>query len=46
MIIKSVDNKNGNNYSYDIFLEKGSYEYKSNTQYFKNKYLHIINAIF
>ena len=26
--------KNENNYYYNIFLEKGSYEDKSNTQYF------------
>ena len=29
-LIKSVINKTGNNYCYNIFLEKGSYEDKSN----------------
>ena len=31
----SVVNKNGNNYYYNIYLEKGSYEDKSNTYFFK-----------
>ena len=31
MLIKPVINKNKNNYYYNIFLEKSSYEYKSNT---------------
>ena len=30
-LIKSVVNKNENKYCYNIFLEKGSYKYKSNT---------------
>ena len=34
MLIKSVVNKNKNNYYNNIFLENGSYEDKSNTQYF------------
>ena len=33
-LIKSVVNKNKSNYYYNIFLEKGSYKDKSNTQYF------------
>ena len=35
ILIKSVANKNENNCHYNIFLEKGSYEDKSNTQYFQ-----------
>ena len=31
IFIKSVVDKNENNYFYNIFLEKGSYENKSNT---------------
>ena len=31
LLIKSVVNKNKNNYFYNIFLEKGSYKDKSNT---------------
>ena len=34
ILIKSVVDKNKNNYYYNIFLEKGSYKDKSNTQYF------------
>ena len=34
IFIKSVVNKNRNNYYYNIFLEKVSYEDKSSTQYF------------
>ena len=34
MLIKSVANKNENYYYYNIFLEKASYEDKSNAQYF------------
>ena len=34
ILIKSVVNKNGNDNFYNIFLEKGLYEDKSNTQYF------------
>ena len=34
MLIKSVVSKNENSYYYNIFLEEGSYENKSNTQYF------------
>ena len=34
ILINSVVNKNKNEYYYNIFLEKGSYKYKSNTQYF------------
>ena len=33
IIIKSVVNKNKNNYYHNIFLEKGSYKDKSNTEY-------------
>ena len=32
--IKSVVNKNKNNYYYNIFLEKGLHKDKCNTQYF------------
>ena len=35
ILIKSVVNKNKNNYYYNIFLEKGSYKDKSNTHIFK-----------
>ena len=35
ILIKSVVNKNRKDYYYDIFLEKGSYKDKSNTQYFQ-----------
>ena len=36
ILTKSVVNKNeNNNYYYNIFLEKGLYKEKSNTQYFK-----------
>ena len=34
MLIKSVVNKNKNHYYYNIFLEKGLYKDKSNTQHF------------
>ena len=34
ILIKSVVNKNKNEYYYNIFLEKGSYKSKSNTKYF------------
>ena len=34
ILIKSVVNKNKNNYYYNIFLEKGQYKDKSNTEYF------------
>ena len=34
ILFKSVVNKNKNNYYYNIFLEKGSYKDKSNTQHF------------
>ena len=34
IFIKSVVNKNKNNYYCNIFLEKGSYKDKSNTEYF------------
>ena len=34
ILIKSVINKNENNYYYNIFLEKGLYKDKSYTQYF------------
>ena len=34
ILVKSVVNKNKNNYYCNMFLEKGSYEDKSNTQYF------------
>ena len=45
IFIKSVFNKNKNNCYYNIFLEKGLYEDKSNT-HFLNECLNIINAIF
>ena len=35
ILIKSVVNKNENNYYYNIFLEKGLYEDKSKTHFFK-----------
>ena len=34
ILIKSVVNKNSNNYYYNILLEKVSYKDKSNTEYF------------
>ena len=34
IFIKSVVNKNKNEYYYNIFLEKGSYKDQSNTQHF------------
>ena len=34
ILIKSVVNKNKNEYYYDMFLEKGLYKDKSNTQHF------------
>ena len=34
ILIKSVVNKNKNEYYYNIFLEKGLYKDKSNTEYF------------
>ena len=34
ILIKSVVNKNKNNYYYNTYLEKGSYKDKSNKQYF------------
>ena len=34
ILMKSVVNKNENNYYYNIRLEKGSYEDRSNRQYF------------
>ena len=46
MLIKSVVNKNKNDYYNNIFLEKGSYKNKSNTEYILNEYLYIINPIF
>ena len=33
MLIKSLVNKDKNNYYYNIFLGKGSYKDKSNTEY-------------
>ena len=35
ILIKSVVNKNKNEYYYNIFLEKGSYKDKYDTRYFK-----------
>ena len=35
ILIKSVLNKNRNEYYYNIFLEKGSYKDKSDTRYFQ-----------
>ena len=35
ILFKSVVNKNKNNYYYNVFLKKGSYKDKSNTEYFK-----------
>ena len=46
ILIKSVVNKDKNNYYYNIFLEEGLYKDKSNTKYFLNECLYIINAIF
>ena len=34
ILIKSVVNKNKNEYYYNIFLEEGLYKDKSNTKYF------------
>ena len=34
ILIKSVVNKNKNNYYYNIFLEKGSHKDKCDTRYF------------
>ena len=34
ILIKSVANNNKNEYYYNIFLEKGLYKDKSNTEYF------------
>ena len=34
ILMKSVVNKNKNEYYYNISLEKGSYKHKSNTRYF------------
>ena len=34
ILIKSVFNKNKDEYYYNIFVEKGSYKDKSNTEYF------------
>ena len=34
ILFKSVVNQNKNKYYYNIFLEKGSYKEKSNTEYF------------
>ena len=45
ILVKSIANKNENNYYYNTFLGKGSYEDESNT-YFLNKYLYVINTIF
>ena len=46
ILIKSVVEKNKNDYYYNIFLEKGSYKNKSNTEYILNECLYIINPIF
>ena len=46
ILIKSVVNKNENKYYYIIFLEKNLYKDKSNTEFFFNECLYIINAIF
>ena len=46
ILIKSVANKNKNEYHYNIFLEKGLYKDKSDTQIFLNECLYIINAIY
>ena len=35
ILIKSVVNRNKNEYYYNIFLEKGLYKDKSSTKYFK-----------
>ena len=43
ILVKSVVNKNKNHYYYDIFLEKGSYKDKSDTEYFK---MNIINVYY
>ena len=34
IVIKPLVNKNKNNLYYNMFLEKGSYKHKSNTEYF------------
>ena len=44
--IKSAVNKKKNEYYHNIFLEKGSYKDKSNTEYFINECLYIIIFIF
>ena len=46
ILIKSVVNKNKNEYYYNIFLEKGLNNDKPNTQIFFNEPLYIINDIF
>ena len=46
MFIKSVVNENKSGCYYNIFLEKGSCENKSNTRFFLNGFLHILIAIF
>ena len=35
ILIKSVVNKNKNNYYYNLLSEKGLYKHKSNTEYFE-----------
>ena len=46
ILIKSVVQKNKNNYDDNIYLEKGLYEDKSYTRFFLNGCLYIINTIF
>ena len=46
MFIKSLVNKNENHYYCNIFLEKDSYKDKSNTRYFLNECVHVINVTF
>ena len=41
-----IVNKIKNEYYYHKFLEKGSYKYKSNTEFILNEFLYIINAVF
>ena len=43
-LIKSVVNKNKNNCYYSIFLEKGSYKDKSNTEHFQMLYFDRIDV--
>ena len=46
ILIKSVVNKNKNEYFYNIFLEKGMYKDKSKQIIFLHECLYIINNVF